>query len=290
MTLISKNVRYEKVLRISSWRKVAIGTWRTAGDPSVYGMVEVEVDRVLAYLQKLRESSGQKLTLTHFIGKALANTIAQHPHINCVLRFGRLYRRKSVDVFFQVASDMKGDDLSGMTIRNVDQKPLVDMAVEMHQRVHKIRHEGDQDYKKVKQTIGWIPGFFARFLIDFTSFLQYTLNIWSPLLGSPRDPFGSLMITNIGTLGLDSAFAPLVPYSRVPLLVAVGAVAERPVYKNGNLVKASVCRICATFDHRVIDGVHASHMVQTFKKYFENPDLVETSAPACDPNRLVPAN
>ena len=32
------------------------------------------------------------------------------------------------------------------------------------------------------------------------------------------------MITNIGSIGLDQAYVPLVPYSRVPILIALGAV------------------------------------------------------------------
>src|SRR5262249_21267720 len=98
------------------------------------------------------------------------------------------------------------------------------------------------------------------------------LNIWTPLLGTPRDPFGSIMITNIGSLGLDMAFAPLVPYSRVPMLIALGAVREEPVVRGGQITVGKMIRLCSTFDHRVIDGVHAANMVRTAKAIFANPD------------------
>src|SRR5688572_361276 len=100
MTLFQKNVDLGPPLKLSSWRKIAIGTWRTAGDPSVYAIVEVNVEPALAYIEKLREKTGQKITFTHFVGKSVALVLSKHPELNCILRFGKLYPRKTVDVFF----------------------------------------------------------------------------------------------------------------------------------------------------------------------------------------------
>ena len=87
----------------------------------------------------------------------------------------------------------------------------------------------------------------------------------------PRDPFGSIMITNIGSLGLEQAYVPLVPYSRVPLLVAMGAVEDVPLVEDGAVVVGKVMRVCATFDHRVLDGSHAAAMSKTLRAWMEHP-------------------
>lgn len=272
MTFIKRNVELGKPLKISSWRKVAIGTWKTAGDPSVYGFMDIDIAPSLRTLEKLREQSSSRITITHLVGKVVAETLRRHPDINCILRFGRLYPRKNVDIFFQVASDSTGEDLSGMTVRNADQKSLFEIAREMESRVQLIKQKKDQSFTKMKKTMGSLPGFFASFVLDFAGFFMYTLNLWTPLLGSPRDPFGSVMVTNIGSLGLDMAFAPLVPYSRVPLLITVGAVREEPVVRDGKIEIAKLLRLSATFDHRLIDGVHASHISKTLKEIFQNPE------------------
>ena len=75
-----------------------------------------------------------------------------------------------------------------------------------------------------------------------------------------------------GSLGLDMAFAPLVPYSRVPLLLAVGAIKETPLAVDGTLVVAPVFKICATFDHRFIDGMHAAKMSKTVRHLLESDE------------------
>ena len=57
----------------------------------------------------------------------------------------------------------------------------------------------------------------------------------------------------------------------MPLVVAVGAVTDEPVVEDGEIVIGKRMRVCATFDHRVLDGGHAAVMVKTIRKWFENP-------------------
>jgi len=271
--MLYRHIRYAKTLKASSWRKIAIGTWRSAGDPSTYGHIELNAEPALRFIKHESEKSGQKITMTHFTGRVLAECIARHPAINSVLRFGRLYSRRSVDIFFQAATDMEGQDLSGITLRQVDQLSLPQMAQEMNERVARLRAKGDQEFGKMKNTFRWVPGWLAWTIVNFSGFFCYTLNLWSPLLGAPKDPFGSAMLTNIGSLGIDMAFVPLVPYSRVPLVMALGAIHDRPVVHDGEIVIEKTVTLGVTMDHRIIDGVHASHMLRTLKQIFANPEL-----------------
>ena len=237
----------------------------------MYGALELDATKAQAWIEKAREKSGVKVTMTHFVGVAIAQCIHKNPAINCVLRFGTLYQRKNVDVFFQVATDQHGQDLSGMVIRNADQKSAIEIAREMEEKVVDIRDRGDKDYKKMKGTIGMLPGMLVGPFLTLGGFLLYTLNLWGSWLGSPQDSFGSCMVTSVGGLGLDMGFAPLVPYSRCPFLIAVGAVQQKPWVTDGKLEIAPVIRLCATFDHRLVDGVHASKMVKTLKEFFNDP-------------------
>lgn len=271
MGLLSRNINFQGPVRLSAFRKVALGTWKTAGDPSVYSEMEFPCEAVLEYLNKVSELTGKKITLTHFIGKACAETIRRHPELNCILRWGKLYRRTDIDIFFQVASDTKGEDLSGTTVRQIDQKDICEIAEDMQKKVKRIRETGDVDYKEMKKTMRLMPAWLSRYVLNFSSYFMYTLNLWSPLLGVPRDPFGTMMITSIGSIGLERAFVPLVPYSRIPCLIAIGSLRDAPVVENAEVVVKKVVSLCVTFDHRVIDGMHASHMVKTMKKIFANP-------------------
>jgi pyruvate dehydrogenase E2 component (dihydrolipoamide acetyltransferase) len=267
-----KNVDLNPALKLSAFRKVAIGTWQSAGDPSVYSVITLDIRQILKFIEKIQLKTEHKITITHFIGKAIAHILNQHPELNCILRWGNLYPRKDVDIFFQVASDSKGNDLSGFTLRNADKKSIIDIAVELGGGAKRIRTQGDPDYKKMKSSLKLLPGWLSWWVIQFTAFIQYSLNLWHPLIGTPQDAFGSIMITNIGSLGLDFALAPLVPYSRTPCVLTLGAIRNAPVIVNNAIEVGQVIDLGVTFDHRLIDGMHASKMAKLLKEIFANPE------------------
>ena len=96
------NLRLTKKERLSSFRKIAIGTWRTVGDPSVYGCLELPAAKALLYIEEFRRRTGKHLTISHLMAKAVAMVLAENPDANAILRWNRIYLRKDIGVFFQV--------------------------------------------------------------------------------------------------------------------------------------------------------------------------------------------
>jgi pyruvate dehydrogenase E2 component (dihydrolipoamide acetyltransferase) len=259
---------------VSSFRKIAIGTWRTAYDPSVYGTMELRMDEAVRYIAAFREKTGKKLTLSHMIAKAAAMVLKECPDANAILRWNRVYLRKRIGVFFQVVMTDEGAhkvDLSGATLYDVEGKSLLEIFDEFNAKVESVRARKDPALEKTRQTFLGIPYFALGTVLRLISFLSYTLNLDLRRFGIPQDPFGSIMITNIGSLGLDTAYVPLVPYSRVPILIATGAVKDVPVVEAGKIVPGKIMRINATFDHRFIDGFHASVMSRVLREWLEHP-------------------
>lgn len=259
---------------VSSFRKIAIGTWRNAYDPSVYGTIELRMDAAMRYIAEFREKTGKKLTVSHLMAKAAAMVLAECPDANAILRWNRVYLRKVIGVFFQVVMTDEGDDkvdLSGATLYDVEQKSLHQIYDEFNSKVEAVRARRDPALEKTRKTFLGIPYFALNFVLRVISFLSYTLNLDLKRFGIPKDPFGSIMITNIGSLGLDTAYVPLVPYSRVPILIATGAVKDVPVVEEGKIVPRKVMRVNATFDHRFIDGFHASVMSRVLRQWIEHP-------------------
>lgn len=260
---------------LSSFRRIAIGTWRDAYDPSIYGQLRLRADKVLSYLDEFRVRTGKRLTITHLMAKAVAIVMAEMPDANAVLRFNRIYLRQDIGVFFQVAMEdpiNKQVDLSGATIFDAHKKTFVEIVDEFEARVAKVRAGKDKELEGTRSTFKKIPFLFLNKFLDLLSFFSFTLNLDLRFLGIPKDPFGSAMVTNVGSLGLEEAFVPLVPYSKVPLLLAVGAVQDEPVVEDGRVIAAKVLHACATIDHRVLDGMHASHMSKTMRKIFDDPE------------------
>jgi pyruvate/2-oxoglutarate dehydrogenase complex dihydrolipoamide acyltransferase (E2) component len=268
------HLELERKEDLSSFRKIALGTWRTAYDPSVYGTMELRMEEALRYLEAFRAHTGKRLTVSHMLAKCAAVALKECPDANALLRWNHIYLRKRIGVFFHVVMTDEGAgkaDLSGATLYDVEQKTLTQIHDEFQAKVDAVRARKDPALEKTRGLFRLIPSFLIYWVLNAVSFLSYTLNLDLRAFGIPRDPFGSLMITNIGTLGLETAFVPLVPYSRVPILLAVGAVREQPVAEKGRLSVGQVMKISATFDHRFIDGVHAAAMARVLRQWMEHP-------------------
>ena len=260
---------------LSSFRRIAIGTWRTAYDPTVYGTLALPADGGLRYLEAFRARTGKHLTLSHLMAKAMAITLSEMPDANAILRFNRIYLRKDIGVFFQVAleDEVTGElDLSGATLFDAHQKTVLEIVDEFEKKVGTVRKGQDKNLEGSRNLFKKIPFFMLNAALDLIGWLSFTLNLDLRWAGIPKDPFGSVMVTNIGSLGLEEAYVPLVPYSRVPLLIALGAVKDEAVVEDGQIVPRKMLRAFATFDHRVLDGQHAAKMSKTLRRIFADPE------------------
>ncbi|HEX8954289.1 MAG TPA: 2-oxo acid dehydrogenase subunit E2, partial [Polyangia bacterium] len=131
---------------VSSFRKIAIGTWRTAYDPSVYGTIELRMDEAMKYIAAFREKTGKKLTVSHLMAKAAAMVLKECPDANAILRWNRVYLRKRIGVFFQVVMTDEGAhkvDLSGATLYDVEAKSLAEIYDEFNAKVDAVRARKD---------------------------------------------------------------------------------------------------------------------------------------------------
>jgi pyruvate/2-oxoglutarate dehydrogenase complex dihydrolipoamide acyltransferase (E2) component len=259
---------------VSSFRKLAIGTWQTAYDPTVYGSLTIRMEKAIEYIQRFREVHGIHLTVTHLVTKAVAEALRRCPDANAILRFNKIYLRQGVTISVLVVQTDQGDgkvDLTAAKIEHCEQKTLKQIAEELQATVDRVRQRKDKSLEQGKGTVGMIPFMFMNVFLKLLSFVMYTLNIDLSRLGMPRDAFGGATVTNVGSLGLDVAYVPLVPYTNTPIFVAPGAIVDEPVIENGQVVPGKVMRMGATFDHRFIDGLHASVLAKTVRELLENP-------------------
>ncbi len=76
-------------------------------------------------------------------------------------------------------------------------------------------------------------------------------------------------ISNLGMFGIEEFTAIINPPDAC--ILAVGAMNEVPVVKNGELTVGHVMKVTMSCDHRVVDGATGAQFLQTFKKFLENP-------------------
>jgi pyruvate dehydrogenase E2 component (dihydrolipoamide acetyltransferase) len=274
---MARNITGHYVKNLSNWRRMAAVAWSAPDDPTIYGTIDLDMTEALEFLPKESERTGEHLTVTHLVTKAIADTLAAHPECNCIIRRGRIFERDDVDISVLVAvppedADHEQEaDLSEALVRHADRKSMAEIAREIREGARKVRKHEDPLLEQTKKLFAQMPPALMGPLLRLVARLQYDFNLDLSSVGVPNDPFGSAIVTSVGVLGISEAFPPLLTFTRVPAVLAVGAVENKPGVRDGKIVVMPAMRIAATFDHRVIDGFQGGKLAKTFKDILQNP-------------------
>ena len=86
----------------------------------------------------------------------------------------------------------------------------------------------------------------------------------------PAEMQGSTFtVSNLGMFGIDN-FTSIINQPNSAIL-SVGAIVEKPVVKNGQIVVGNTMKLTLTCDHRTVDGAVGAQFLQTLKTFIENP-------------------
>ena len=87
---------------------------------------------------------------------------------------------------------------------------------------------------------------------------------------SPAEMQGSTFtVSNLGMFGIEN-FTSIINQPNSAIL-SVGAIVEKPVVKNGQIVVGNTMKLTLTCDHRTVDGAVGAQFLQTLKTFIENP-------------------
>lgn len=111
---------------------------------------------------------------------------------------------------------------------------------------------------------------------DQMSYSQINANV-KELAGKARDKKitpeemqgSTFTVSNLGMFGIEE-FTSIINQPNSAIL-SVGAIIQKPVVKNGEIVVGNTMKVTMACDHRTVDGATGAQFLQTFKRYIEHP-------------------
>ena len=82
----------------------------------------------------------------------------------------------------------------------------------------------------------------------------------------------TITLTSLGALG-GIASTPVINHPEVAI-VGVNRIVERPMLRGGQVVGRLLMNLSSSFDHRVVDGMHAAQFIQAMRALLETPALL----------------
>jgi pyruvate dehydrogenase E2 component (dihydrolipoamide acetyltransferase) len=257
----------------NDWRKVAAAIYRKPSDGKIFGSAELDVTDLEKFISKKRKE-GLKITLTHIftliISRGIKNEI---PELNCFVRRGNIIEREQVDAMVSVL--LPDGAMSSVRVEHADRMNLSECAEVLATGIKESRAGDESRSMKMKEVVSRIPWPFRSWLFDFVKFLTVKWGVSLPSLGLSSNNFGSFVLTNIGSVGLDTGFPALFPISNVSFVFVLGKVAKKPVVINDEVVIRRILTISSAMDHRLADAMHGGRLFRYIKMMIREPGQLE---------------
>ena len=256
----------------NDWRKVASAIYKKPTDGKIFGSVEVDVTDLEAFITKKRKE-GLKITLTHIFTLIVARALKEIPELNCYVRRGNIIHRKQIDAMISV---LIGDnEMSSVRIEKADQLNLSQLEEKLTEGIQSARNGSENKTMQMKGVIGKIPWPLRTWIFNLLKTITIKWGISLPSIGLTSKNFGSFVITNIGSIGLDSGFPALFPISNVSFVFVMGGVSKKPVVVDDEIVIRRMITLSSAMDHRLVDAVHGGKLFRFIKQMVREPELLE---------------
>ena len=250
-------------------RRITIASWKPPHEGVIHGTLTLDATKVLDYIERARDLTGERVTITSFIGACVGRALALEPTLNGRIHLGKYYPYDDVSLSFLVQID-GGKQLAQVRVKDIDQMTPADVAKELQAKASSVRSGEDESFKKSADIASKLPTPLLRRVLSLTGFVTTGLGL--PMAGQPAFPFGAAVITSVGMLGVDEAYVPPTPFCRVPLYVAIGAIRDMVFAIDGKPEVRKGLSITATLDHRYVDGFQAATVARSIRESFDDPD------------------
>jgi pyruvate/2-oxoglutarate dehydrogenase complex dihydrolipoamide acyltransferase (E2) component len=248
------------------WRVTSAAIYTTPTDSRVYGTLDIDVTEAVKFLRDRREA-GQKITMVHLATAVLARAVAfDVPEMNCFIRRGAVVGRERLDVMVPVA--MGGEGVTSMIVKDAHARTVSSIADEIRTRADAARKGDEMKAARNKYLLNRVPWPLRRPVFRLLKWITVDMGLEIRALGLSAHSFGSFVVSDIGSHGLATGMTALMPAAKVPAVIVLGKVEEKPVVRQGEIVIRTILPLTGTFDHRIVDGAQIGKLARGIKRNF----------------------
>ena len=238
----------------------------------------VEIDEAEALVRKLRAEGYKNIGMLHVILAAYVRVVSQRPALNRFISGQRVYARHSIDVNMAIKKEMSLSAPDTMIkARFLPTDTLSDVYEKFNKLVEENNNmESSSDFDGVAGFLMKLPRFILRAIVRFLFWLDY--HGWLPKLLLDVSPFhGSMIITSMGSLGIQPVYHHIYDFGNLPIFISYGARRTQLIYDSeGNIKRRHFVDLKVVTDERIVDGYYYASAFKMLKKILKNPEQLLT--------------
>ncbi len=229
------------------------------------------------WLREKRKEGYKGIGYLHLFIAAYVRVVSQRPALNRFICGRRIYARNNIEIVLTVRRGMTAE--AGETTIKVVFDPydtVFDVYHKMNAKIDEIKYsEEDNNTEQVASALTKLPRFILRFAIWLLKVMDYFGIIPQSLLDA--SPFhGSMIITDLGSIGIGPVYHHLYNFGTLPVFLAFGA--KRKAYElqeDGTVAMRKYIDFKVNTDERICDGFDYAQGFKAFKMYLKKPELLE---------------
>ena len=207
-----------------------------------------------------------KYTFFQLIVTALIKTVTLRPKMNRFIANKNIYQRNEVSASFVIKKQFEDESKEGLAfIHATDNTTLDEVHGEIYRQVTSCRGGKQDSTSDAMDMFKRMPRFLSKALINIICILDRHGKVPRSLIET--DPYySSIVLTNLGSIGMHSGYHHLTNWGTNSLFAAIGEKKERPFYDDdGTAHMRQSVDIGITIDERLADGYYYSKTVKLFK-------------------------
>lgn len=236
----------------------------------------VEISDTDRWLRAKRQEGYKGLGMLHLFIAAYIRVVSQLPGLNRFVSGQRIYARNEILINMMVKRGITTE--SEETCAKVVFEPtdtIYDVYRKMNEAVEEIRASDDSGTEKVAGVLMKMPRLILKFAVWIIKLLDYfDLLPMSLLRVSPFH--GSMIVTDLGSLGIPPIYHHLYNFGNLPVFLAFGAKRrEVELDRHGQPVEHKYVDYKIVCDERIVDGAYYAAAFKHLKYFLKNPSELE---------------
>lgn len=250
---------------------------KTRSDASNYFDDTLEVTEIDRYLRRKRAEGFPGIGMLHLFLAAYIRTASQRPAINRFVSGQRIYARNDIELVMTVKKAMSVD--AGETSIKVKFTPydtIDSVYTKINTEVEKVKNETEiSSTDVVAAALMRLPRIILRAAVALISFGDYFGLLPQSLLDA--SPFhGSIIITELGSLGIPAVYHHLYNFGNLPLFLAYGTKRRQyELQSDGTVAEMKYLDYRLVLDERICDGFYFAQAYRQIKNLLKNPEQLD---------------
>lgn len=232
----------------------------------------LDLTETLPWLDARSAEWGHKVSLLTLYTAAVGRLLHERPTLNRYVTGHRFFQRDGVSVSISAKKALQhGAKVVLLKVPLAPGDGVREVADRLRASVNEGRGDEDLRVEKEVDLFLKLPAFLLRIALRLVFWLDR--RHWLPGFFVDPDPmFTSMVIANLGSVGLDAAHHHLYEYGNCPFFAVLGRIQQTPEVIDGVLATRTTVDVKYTFDERVEDGLACAIALGGLKDLVEHPD------------------